>query len=211
MRRNLRQDILTTAQALFNEKGYRKTTMRDISGSLGISLGNLTYHFHKKEEIMFELLKRPEFLDWPVPDSYSALFALFNAMLDSLVVNEFFYVEDELGLATPQFHRHNLATVNEIQKKVEMAFALLADRGLFSPWYQPQELQATASMIMMSHILWIKNRFYQPPKSHLSQSEFLSYHWQLLRRHIPASHWSAYQQILTEFHLTSFQDEHRFR
>ncbi|QSX09423.1 TetR/AcrR family transcriptional regulator [Alkalibacter rhizosphaerae] len=46
-----KQFILDTAYSLFNEKGYKKTTMRDIAGRSGGSLGSITYYFKKKADI----------------------------------------------------------------------------------------------------------------------------------------------------------------
>ena len=45
MKRDTRQDILNTAQALFREKGYNAVSVGEIAAALGISKGNLTYSF----------------------------------------------------------------------------------------------------------------------------------------------------------------------
>lgn len=50
--------ILTTAIELFNEKGLVNVTMRDLAAELDMSLGNLTYHFKKKEELMEAIHER---------------------------------------------------------------------------------------------------------------------------------------------------------
>lgn len=56
--RQTREHILTTALALFAEKGYGETTLRDIAGSAGVSLG-LTYrYFARKEELILALYQR---------------------------------------------------------------------------------------------------------------------------------------------------------
>lgn len=44
--------IISTAVGLFNTKGFVNVTMRNLADELGMSLGNLTYHFKKKEELM---------------------------------------------------------------------------------------------------------------------------------------------------------------
>lgn len=50
-----RQGILDCALALFAEKGFAKTTMRDIAGRAGVSLG-LTYrYFERKEDLAVAL------------------------------------------------------------------------------------------------------------------------------------------------------------
>lgn len=47
--------ILNAARALFNTAGYSQVTIRLIAQNLGMSSGNLNYHFRKREDI-FEAL-----------------------------------------------------------------------------------------------------------------------------------------------------------
>lgn len=47
--------ILEAARVLFNEKGYHQVTIRMIALKLGMSSGNLNYHYKKREDI-FEAL-----------------------------------------------------------------------------------------------------------------------------------------------------------
>lgn len=53
-----RDKILETALHLFNEKGTEKITVRHIAAEMGISHGNLCYHFKKKEDIIYQLYLR---------------------------------------------------------------------------------------------------------------------------------------------------------
>lgn len=52
MRRNLRTEILDTARTMFGEVGFNSVSMRNIADTLGISVGNLTYHYKKKEDLI---------------------------------------------------------------------------------------------------------------------------------------------------------------
>ena len=47
----LKKKIIEASSKLFYEKGYKRTTSRDIAGALDISLGSLTYHFPNKTDI----------------------------------------------------------------------------------------------------------------------------------------------------------------
>lgn len=49
--------ILTAARALFLERGYARTTMRDIARSLGITQGALYYHYRSKEELLERMVE----------------------------------------------------------------------------------------------------------------------------------------------------------
>jgi AcrR family transcriptional regulator len=47
-----RRQILDTALALFRERGFEETTIRDIAGRAGLSLGAAYYYFNSKEAIV---------------------------------------------------------------------------------------------------------------------------------------------------------------
>src|SRR5713101_1717111 len=47
-----RRQILDTALALFRERGFEATTIRDIAGRAGLSLGAAYYYFRSKEAIV---------------------------------------------------------------------------------------------------------------------------------------------------------------
>ena len=45
--------VLKTAAAIFAEKGYHSTSIRDIARATGMSLSGLYYYFNSKEELLF--------------------------------------------------------------------------------------------------------------------------------------------------------------
>ena len=47
-----RESILRCADALFREKGYNGVSMRDVAAAAGIRVGNLTYYFPRKEQLV---------------------------------------------------------------------------------------------------------------------------------------------------------------
>jgi AcrR family transcriptional regulator len=49
-----RAAIVTAALALFRERGFDATTMRDIAAAAGVSTGNAYYYFAAKEELVQE-------------------------------------------------------------------------------------------------------------------------------------------------------------
>lgn len=56
--RNTKEIILKTALDLFNKEGLSKVTLRTIANKMGISQGNLNYHFKKRETIIEALYKQ---------------------------------------------------------------------------------------------------------------------------------------------------------
>jgi AcrR family transcriptional regulator len=89
--RRTRERILETALAQFNRFGEPNITTADIADEMGISPGNLYYHFHNKDEIVAELfaaferaaddvLAVPEERTVSVEDLWLLLHLLFEAM-----------------------------------------------------------------------------------------------------------------------------------
>lgn len=52
-----RERILSAAARLFRERGYQRTTVRDIASAVGILSGSLFHHFRSKEEMLLEIMR----------------------------------------------------------------------------------------------------------------------------------------------------------
>jgi len=55
---NTPEKILRAALKLFNEKGMAHVTLRQIAAEVGISQGNLNYHFQKRKDLVHKLFDR---------------------------------------------------------------------------------------------------------------------------------------------------------
>lgn len=53
-----RDALVEAAAALFREKGYERTTVRDLAEAVGMQSGSLFYHFSSKSEILYEVMRR---------------------------------------------------------------------------------------------------------------------------------------------------------
>src|SRR5215208_4195493 len=47
-----REDLLTAARQCLEEKGYARTTARDLVAASGTNLGSIGYHFGSKEALL---------------------------------------------------------------------------------------------------------------------------------------------------------------
>ena len=84
---------MNEARTLFNQMGIASVTIRKIALSMGISTGNLTYHFKRREDIverlyfeMVEVFDRPidnlESLEFTVEKLYHTSLMNFKRMVD---------------------------------------------------------------------------------------------------------------------------------
>ena len=66
-----RDKILEATITAFNEQGYSNVSMQKLAENMGLSPGNLTYHFRKKEDLMialYDLFREEMSLVIPPPD-----------------------------------------------------------------------------------------------------------------------------------------------
>jgi TetR/AcrR family transcriptional regulator len=70
---NARQRLLETATALFAEKGYAGTSVREIVGKAGVSKPVLYYYFKSKEGLFYAIL------EWAVDVQQNILNEIFEA------------------------------------------------------------------------------------------------------------------------------------
>lgn len=52
-----KEKIMEAATQLFNEKGYGTVNLKELAQTIGISRGNLTYHFKNKEALLEAIIK----------------------------------------------------------------------------------------------------------------------------------------------------------
>ena len=101
----LRNDLLDAAEQLFAEKGFEKTSIRDITDHLGVRLAAVNYHFDSKHNLLVEMIHRragalnearQERLDQVTINRdkpYETVYALVQAMFEPLL--EYYLSGDE--------------------------------------------------------------------------------------------------------------------
>lgn len=57
-----RQQILDTALRLFAERGFEKTTIKDLAVAMGVAQGLVYHYFRSKDELLFAILEEGTFV-----------------------------------------------------------------------------------------------------------------------------------------------------
>lgn len=57
LKEDIRGRILAVAGQQFGQKGYFKTSMREIAGAVGVGVGNIYNYFTNKDELFREVVR----------------------------------------------------------------------------------------------------------------------------------------------------------
>lgn len=96
---NTCNDIVQTSKRLFYERGYSQTTIQEICNECDITLGNFTYYFKTKQDLLRRIYKDfvssiTDFIDNDINEDLS--------YLEKFVITSFIYyyniLEDEVSL-----------------------------------------------------------------------------------------------------------------
>lgn len=156
MKKNTRQEILDAARRLFNEYGYNSVSLRDIASAVGISQGNLTYHFSKKEKIVESLISEgKDTFPSDIPQTLEELDATFLDIQKVIQKNLYFFLHyTQLSQTSPEIYKKQRARYRELFEKFKNAFDNLHTIGLFRDELFPGEYSHAVDTLYMSNIYW---------------------------------------------------------
>ncbi len=144
--RQTRQRILDTTLALYNELGEPNVSTTLIATEVGISAGNLHYHFRKKDQLTGALLERfvTEFEELLPPDSWRArdvedVWFLLHVIFETIWKFRFLFRDLSGIMSRDRRAGHRLTAV--FGRCVETS------RGICLGLAESGELEATASEI----------------------------------------------------------------
>lgn len=176
-----KSDILVCAQKLFNEKGYDYVSMREIAGNLNISVGNLTYHYKKKEDIFRALMMNNKLLNFNIDvTTLEELNLMFEEMINSLVNNRFFFINDKLSSADNKFFDTNIKHVSIQKTHLIDAVKKLKELGYFKESINERIINSLISVIMMAHLEWCRELNNTTCYPSVPKDKFIKMHWDLL-------------------------------
>lgn len=178
MKISTRQKILDASRTLFNDYGYNSVSLRDIAKAVGISEGNLTYHFKKKEQLMESLLLEGEdTFPSAIPQTLDELDAVFLDMQQHVQKNLYFFLHyAQLSQISPEICHRQSIRYCEILEKLKLAFQNLHNVGLLRNELFQGEYDNIIDMLYMSIIYWAP--FMSLKKiSHIDDTEYRRYAW----------------------------------
>lgn len=173
-----RDRILDTSLALFNERGERNVTTNHIAQALGISPGNLYYHFRNKGEIIYSLFVTYEealsrLLDVPRerPLNWQDKVGYFEIIFRSLWDYRFLHRDlEQLFEETPQLRSRYQAFAAVTMQRARTIYDGLIAAGLI----KATEEQVQALMLNLWVIATSWTTFLHTTAAHTGKAGLLS-------------------------------------
>ncbi|MDR1321620.1 MAG: TetR/AcrR family transcriptional regulator [Gracilibacteraceae bacterium] len=157
-----RERIKSKAKELFNQRGYARVSLRDIAAACHISIGNLNYHFHRKELLIMEVQRGI------YDEFYSFLESIAQTIAD--IVHKFqmidrnqreypYYFKNMLELG----RSYDVIRANQVLFREKLftyylhSFTALTGKGLFLSHITRNQFYSLAYCIVFQHTLWYEN------------------------------------------------------
>ena len=160
---NKKQQIIETSIAVFNEMGIRNTTTRHIADRMGMSAGNLHYHFKHTEDIILQIFQQliQEF-DEMMEVEHSGpwtLKILEDRLAKSFAIQQrykFVFINFvELGKWIPQIAESYRENIQKRQIQFRRMIVQLQEDGTIAASLSPEELEILVSQIFILADFWI--------------------------------------------------------
>ena len=169
-KRRTRERILETSLALFNEFGEPNVTTQLISDEMGISPGNLYYHFHNKDEIIESLFADfekgiEETLAAPVrrPPNVEDIWLFLHLLFEAIWKFRFLYRDINELLSRNRVIETHFKRI--VAHKVHTAATIC--RGMVATGdmrAEPAEIQALAINMTVVATYWLSFEFVSDPR-----------------------------------------------
>ncbi len=173
--------ICKTAKALFNENGYQAVSMRQIAAAAGISLGTLTYHFARKQDLMDAIMDSTiKAFPTTAPQDISGLCLLLKQLLESIADSPFYFNDPSIYRSIPQLQTQNDTNVGHLFDLFEASLKNMVMNELFAPQLTDTRIHQLTMVLMLSHTGWSQ---YNSSRSHqqtISLEEILAAQWAVL-------------------------------
>lgn len=197
MKISTKQKILAVARTLFNDYGYNSVSLRDIAKAVGISEGNLTYHFKKKENLIESLLlEAVDTFPTGTPQTLEELDAIFEDMQQNVQKNLYFFLHyAQLSQSSPEICQKQSIRYSKLLEKLKRAFQNLNEAGLVRDEVFSGEYDNMIDTLYMSIIYWAP--FMELKKTaHADNTEYRNYAWNSMYHLLTEKGRSKLQEII---------------
>ena len=200
----IKDTIIQASVALFNAKGFTNVTMKQIADEIGISPGNLTYHFKTKELLIENIydVMHEEARDFLVKSGYITLHDFEVAMNDFYEFNQkyrFFFndvvaITNQFKSVAKKYETSNLERFKQGRKLIDY----YVQTGRMVP--ETEDI----SYNQLIHTVWMTMAFWTAQTSLLDNESYqvnkttpVALIWNQMFPFLTEKGWSEYREMKT--------------
>ena len=163
--KNTKDRILDTSLELFNSLGLSKVTLRTIANKMGISQGNLNYHFKKREEIIetlyFQLVQNIDNSMLGIEKSknpFQLLVSISQVMMTNFNDYRFFLLDFvQITREHKKIRIHYAELTKQREQQFSILFNLLIENDLMRKELLPNEYKNLYKRFQILSNFWISD------------------------------------------------------
>lgn len=173
-----KSQICKTAKELFNERGYQAVSMRQIAGAAGISLGTLTYHYARKQDLLGSIMDSTlKSFPQDAPRDIAGLHVLLDQLLKSVDDARFYFNDPSVYQAVPMLQEQRDTNVACLFRLMESALENLVGNGLLIPELTRERIHQLTMVLMLSHTGWLQHNSSRSLPYAIGLEELLDAQW----------------------------------
>lgn len=187
MRIKTKQKIINETIQLFNQQGFSNVTTDTIAKTVGISLGNLTYHFPKKDDLVVTIYRQ-------LVAELRTVFATYRKHPDFLSIDGqlrafyrfqskycFFYVDTlEIGRSYPKIGQQHQEHITMQIQDVHNIFIFNVGKKNLRNDVAPDAYERVAHSVWMMVALWTYQLLIRGKMDLDSENEMMESAWNLI-------------------------------
>lgn len=174
-----KKKILEASRKLLNQQGLAAVSQRTIATHLGISPGNLTYHFKKRSDIIeglyFELVEKMDHVFINVEKEKGLIYGLHHLTqksMENLFEYRFMMLDFiQVIRENPPIKKHYLKLMLQREEQMHMFFQMLMQSGLMRKEEMEDEYQNLIRRTMILGDFWLASAEINREKMNKKQIE----------------------------------------
>ena len=179
---NTKQKILLKSLALFNTNGISNTSLRTIADEVGISVGNLQYHFKKREDIIealyFQLVEKMDSIFLIATDDLLKSFLnISTAIISNLYEYHFFLLDFVIITRKNQKIKSHYSELSKRREAESLKMiTILIENGIFRKEVLKKEYSSLFKRMEVISNFWFSSILIQAdvlPKEAIQEYELL--------------------------------------
>lgn len=184
---NTKQRIINASIRLFNENGMANVRLQQIANDIGISVGNLAYHFRNKEAIIEAI---NEDLHQEAAEILST-YRIYPNLLDfdnqlskyfAFIQKYPFYFLDLLEITRhyPDIRSERQVHINKMVRQIRKRFDYNLQRGIIKAEPRPGIYDGIANAIWALITFWVPQKLVRGDSAAMQETEFKNLIWNLV-------------------------------